>query len=117
MGPLGRVSTEVKSERSFSGLTARAFYLIPFGTGDGEGFVASVATEEATGGSARGREGEGSLICRFEAEAIAFGSLEDLFFDDLWVFTMALGLNKAKRKHKRERKGQRRNRERQVTQN
>ena len=36
LGPLGSVSREVESERSFNGLTARAFCLIPFGASSGE---------------------------------------------------------------------------------
>ena len=97
LGPLRRVSREVESERSLVGLMARTFCFIPFRTGDGEGFVASVATEEATRGLTGGREGEGSLLGGFEAEAIAFGSSDDLFFDKLlsWVFTMTLNLNEA----------------------
>ena len=49
-GPLGRVSREVKSERSLVGLMAQAFCLIPFRIGGGEGFVASIAIEETMGG-------------------------------------------------------------------
>ena len=39
LDPLERVSREVESERSLVGLMARAFYLIPFRTGDGEDVV------------------------------------------------------------------------------
>ena len=97
LGPLKRVFREVEFERSLVDLMARAFCLIPFGTGGGEGFMAGIATKEATGGSTGGREGEGSLLCHFEAEAAAFGSSEDLFFDELppQVFTMTLGQNRA----------------------
>ena len=97
LGSLGNVSREVEFERSLVGLMARAFCVIPFGTGGGEGFMAGIATKEATGGSTGGREGEGSLLCHFEAEAAAFGSSEDLFFDELppQVFTMTLGQNRA----------------------
>ena len=35
--------------------------------------MASVATEEAIGGSTRGGEGEGFLLGHFEAEAAALG--------------------------------------------
>ena len=80
-GPLGNVSTEVESERSLSGLTARAFLLIPFGAGGGEdGFVVCVAIDETTG-STGGEEGEDSLLCCFETEGVAFESLEGLFFE------------------------------------
>ena len=43
LGPLRSVSREVESKRSLSGLTARAFCLIPFGARNGEDvFVAFV---------------------------------------------------------------------------
>ena len=58
--------------------------------------MVSVATEE-TMGSARGREGEGSLLGHFEVEVSVFQSLEGLFFEapPLGVLTMIVGLNKA----------------------
>ena len=76
---------------------ARTFCFIPFGTGGGEEFVASVAIEEPIEGLAGGGEGQGSLIARFQVEVATFGSLEDRFFDELplQVFTMILGLNRA----------------------
>ena len=57
LGPLGKVSNEVESQRSLVGLTTLVFCLIPCGTDDGreDGFVASVVTEEATGCSRRQR--------------------------------------------------------------
>ena len=99
--------TEVESERSLSGLTTRAFYLIPFGAGGGEdGFVASVATEEATSGSVGGGEEEDPFLGHFKAEVAAFRSSDDLFFEELppWVFTIGDGLNKETRETTRERK-------------
>ena len=56
------MSTEVESERSLVGLIAQVFCLIRFGARIGEdGFVVSVVTDETTG-SARGGEGEGTLL-------------------------------------------------------
>ena len=55
LSPLWNVSREVDSERSFDGLETQAFWRTPFGMGGGEGSVASIAIEEATG-SAGGRE-------------------------------------------------------------
>ena len=67
LGPLGKVSIEVESERSLVGLTARAFCLIPFGARGGEdGFVVFVATKETTGSVGCG-EGEDILLGHFEA--------------------------------------------------
>ena len=49
LGPLGNVSTEDKSDASFVGLTALAFFFDPLGIG-GEGcVVVSVAKEAARG--------------------------------------------------------------------
>ena len=90
LGPLGSVSREVESKRSFTGLTARAFFLVPFGTEGEKGVMASVVTQETTRGSTRGEGGEGSLLARFEAEVVSFGSSEDLFLVELLlrVFTI-----------------------------
>ena len=60
--PLGNVSKEVESKRSFTSLVARTFLLIPFGTKGEEGVVASVAIKEATGCTTEGRDGDGSLL-------------------------------------------------------
>ena len=65
LGPLESVSVEVDWERSFIGLVAQAFYCMPLGTGIGVGFLASVAIEEATGGSARGRDSRASFFLPF----------------------------------------------------
>ena len=78
--PLGSVSSEVDSEKSLVGLVAWAFCLLPLGTGGGQGFVASIATEEGTEGSARGEDGDDSLRCHFKAEEVAFESMSALFF-------------------------------------
>ena len=97
LGPLGSVSREVESKRSLSGLIAWVFCLIPFEARGGEDdFVVSVAIEETTR-SAGGGKGESSLLGRFEAEVIAFGSSDGLFFEAPLprVLTMAVGLNKA----------------------
>ena len=48
LGPLRSVSSKVYSKRSSVSLVAQAFCLKPLGTGGGEGFMASVATKEAT---------------------------------------------------------------------
>ena len=66
-----------------SGLTARAFFLVPFGTSGGEeGFVASVAIEEATGWVAGGEVGRVSLLGHLDTVAAALGALSDLFMEE-----------------------------------
>ena len=50
---------------------AQDFGRMPLGTGRGMGFVASVATGEATGDAAKGRGDEVSFFCHFEEEAVA----------------------------------------------
>ena len=109
LGPLKRVSKEVESERSFTSLVARAFLLIPFGIEGEEGVMASIATEEATGCTARGGDGEGSLLARFEAKATAFGSSEDLFFVELppRVFTILYWFGQITKNTNREKKEKR----------
>ena len=85
------------------GLIAQAFFLIPFGRRGGEdGFVVSVATGEAME-AVGGREGDGSLLDRFEAEADTLGLLEALFFEapPLCVLTMAASLKLSKEKLQR----------------
>ena len=84
------------------GLTAQSFCLILFGAHGGEDdFVVSVATKETTG-SARGEEGEGSLLGHFEAKVVAIGSSEGLFFEAplLLVLTMVVGLKERNKKPK-----------------
>ena len=97
---MGSVSKEVEFERSFVGLTTRAFCLIPFGGCGGENdFVASVAIGEAMG-VARGGEGDGSLLGFFKVEVAALGSSEDLFFEapPPRVLIMAASLKLSKEK-------------------
>ena len=83
--------------------------LILFGTKGKEGIVASVATEEAIGGSAGGGGGEGSLLAYFEAEVAAFGSSEDLFLVELPPRVFAIvsrsGHNTMKPKREKRRQG------------
>ena len=64
------------------GFTARAFYRMPLRTDGGMGFVASVATREATGDSTRDGGGIVSFFYRFETEAVALVSAPDLFLED-----------------------------------
>ena len=106
LGPLGSISKEVESERSFIGLVARAFLLIPIGIEGEEGVMAFVAIEEATCCIPGGGDGEGSFLARFEAKDTAFGSSEDLFFVELSsrVFTILYWSGQNIKKTNREKK-------------
>ena len=105
LGPLRSVSREVNSKRAFDGLEAKAFCRTPFGMGSGVGFMASIATEEATS-SAGDREGEASFLSRFEEEATTLELASILFFVELppQVFTMLMVWAKHKRNTNKERK-------------
>ena len=83
LGPLGSVPRDAESERSFDGLKVVAFCCTPFGMDSGVGFMASVATEEATSSSAQSEEGESSFLGCFETEAKALESAPILFFLEL----------------------------------
>ena len=83
LGPLKSVSADIDWERSFISFMARAFYHMPLGTSVGVGLVASLATEEATGGSNGGGDGKASFLCHFEAEAAPLESSFVLFFVEL----------------------------------
>ena len=86
--------------------TQQAFCRMPLGTGGGVGFVASVATKEATRGSARCREGEASFLCCFEVEAAPLGSSPVIFFVELptRVFTIFKSLDKEQKQKLTEKK-------------
>ena len=75
---------------SIDSFTAGAFYHMPLGMAGGMGFVASVATEEATRDSMRDGGGIVSFFCCFETVATTLVSAPDLFLEDIppQVFTI-----------------------------